>query len=99
MLYDVCNPAQASSIFLSNNGEDFLTAVVVVCDGDINNWRGVPELYKDTNYGSLYITNDLSYIMENEKKKKPEIQTNDDNYYKYQADFEGEDDEEISGED
>ena len=47
----------------------------------------------------FYITNDLSYIMENEKKKKPEIQTNDDNYYKYQADFEGEDDEEISGED
>jgi hypothetical protein len=37
--------------------------------------------------------------MEYEKKKKPEKQTNDDNYYKYQADFEGEDDQEISGED
>jgi hypothetical protein len=36
--------------------------------------------------------------MKDEKKKKPEKQTND-NYYKYQADFEGEDDEEISGED
>lgn len=37
--------------------------------------------------------------MEYEKKKKLEKQTNDDNDYKYQADFEGEDDQEISGED
>jgi hypothetical protein len=71
LIYDVCNPAQASSIFLSNIGEDFFSVflslslslstvvVVVVDDGGSNNWRSVPELYKDTKYTSLYDNNDV----------------------------------------
>ena len=50
LVYDACNPAQVSSIFLSNIGEDLIAVAVV---DDSNSWNGVPELYKDTNYMSL----------------------------------------------
>jgi|RhiMethySRZTD1v2_1073278.scaffolds.fasta_scaffold133201_1 hypothetical protein len=51
--YDFFNPATASSIFLSNIGDD----IVVGGDDKDNGWRDIPELYKHTNYVILYCNN------------------------------------------